>query len=85
MDVKKLIGDKSAALPRELEPVIEAMATGELKSLVVIGEYQDGTVKTMWQMNMHDGASNELAIIGALELIKHELLFGSEGEESNDE
>ena len=85
MDLKKLIGDKSAALPRELEPVIEAMATGELKSLVVIGEYQDGTVKTMWQMNMHDGASNELAIIGALELIKHELLFGSEGEESNDE
>ena len=85
MDVNKLIGDKSAALPKDLMPVIEAMATGELKSLVVVGEYQDGTVKTMWQLNMHDGASNELAVIGALELIKHELLFGSEGEESNDE
>ena len=81
MDVKKLIGDKSAALPRELEPVIEAMATGELKSLVVVGEYQNGTIKTMWQLNMHDGESNELAVIGALELVKHELLFGPEDNE----
>ena len=81
MDLKKLIGDASAAVPEDLLPVVHELASGELRSIVVIGEKQDGTIKTMWQLNMNEGCSNEFAVIGGLEVVKQEILFGLEDED----
>lgn len=76
MDVKKLIGDPSAAIPEDLLPLLHDLAAGDIRSLVICGETQDGTIKTMWQLNMNDGESNEFAVLGGLEVVKQEILFG---------
>lgn len=76
-----MIGDPSAAIPEELLPLLHDLATGDLKSLALVGETQDGTIKTMYQLNMHDGESNEFAVLGALEYLKQAILLGLEDED----
>lgn len=85
MDLKKLIGAASAAIPEEMEPVLHDLITGELKSIVVIGERQNGDMATMWLFDLNDGKTNEHAVLGAMEATKHEMLSGIYGEDINDE
>ena len=89
MDLKKLIGQNVLEIPEDLKPVLIALETGELKSLVILGEYQDGSVATSWNFGMNGGASNLYALVGALESLKFDLLaeiaFGSAAEDEEDD
>lgn len=66
MDLKKLIGDKSAVLPEALLPVIEDLASGEIVSLVVLLETQSGHIGDLFMLDLNDSASNRFAVLGGL-------------------
>lgn len=74
MDLIKLIGDKTAALPQELVPIIERIISGEVVSVVCIVELQDGSVGDLFELDMNDGHSNRYAVLGALEAAKRDFL-----------
>lgn len=74
MDLSKLIGDKMAALPPELEPVIEGLINGEIISIALVTEYQDGHVGDLFCLNMNDGQSNIYAVLGAIETVKRDFM-----------
>lgn len=66
MDIKKLIGDKSAVLPEALMPLVEELAAGEIVSLVVLMETQEGDIGDFFMLDMNDGRSNRFAVLGGL-------------------
>lgn len=74
MNLEKIIGNPSVAIPDELLPVIRDLAAGELKSLVLIGETQSGGVRTGIHLNLNDGDTNLATMVGGLEIAKQHLL-----------
>lgn len=86
MDLNKLIGNPSEGIPESLKPVIAALLEGDLRSMIVIGEHVNGSMSHLWELNINDQPSNEMALLGALEFIKHDLLYGlTQPEEQDDE
>lgn len=87
MDIKKLIGNNVLEVPEDLKPVLVALETGELKSLMIVGEYQDGHIATSWHFGMNGGHTNAFSMLGALEALKFELLHmvALDDEEDEDE
>lgn len=83
MDLNKLIGNPSQAIPESLKPVIAALLEGDLRSMIVIGEHVNGNMSHLWELNINDQPSNEMALLGALEFIKHDLLYGLTSEEEH--
>lgn len=74
MDLQKLIGDKSAAIPEQLMPIIEGIISGEVVSLVCLIETRDGDIGDLFELNMNDGESNLYAVLGALEALKRDFM-----------
>lgn len=74
MDIKKLIGDASAALPEELVPIINGIINGDIVSLAVIVEDQEGHMGDMWVTDLNDGETNRFAMLGALENLKRDFM-----------
>ncbi len=85
MDLKKLVGNPADAIPEILKPLVAAILEGELRSLIVIGEHREGGIATMWELDMNGPGSNEFALLGALELVKHQLIHGVPAEEEEDD
>lgn len=85
MDIKKLIGANVLTVPDDLKPVLVAMETGELKSLVILGEYQNGSIATSWHFDMNGSGTNAYAMLGALEALKFDLLAELAAAEDDDE
>lgn len=85
MDMKKLVGNPMDAMPEILKPVVAAMLEGELRSLIVIGEHREGGIATLWELDMNNANSNEFSLLGALELVKHQLIHGVPVEEEEDD
>ena len=84
MDLNKLIGNPGDAIPESLKPVIAALLEGDLRSMIVIGEHVSGSMSHLWELNINDQPSNEMALLGALEFVKHDLLYGLTNEEEQD-
>ena len=78
MDINKLIGTGALTpmdlLPEDVAPVIERLVEGRLRSLLIIAEETDGGTADMFLMDMDDKPSRVIALIGALECLKRELL-----------
>jgi hypothetical protein len=73
-DLQALIGDATAALPEELIPVIDGIIHGDIVSLAVVVERQDGVIGDLWVTDMNDGKSNRFAVLGGLENLKHDFM-----------
>lgn len=74
MDIKKLIGDKTAALPPELAPIIDGLIKGEIRSIALVVENQKGEIGDMFCIDMNDGDSNVFAVLGAIESMKRDFM-----------
>lgn len=74
MDLQKLIGDRSAAIPEQLLPIIEGIVNGDVVSLVCLVETRDGDVGDLFELDMNDGHSNLYAVLGGIEALKRDFM-----------
>lgn len=74
MDVRALIGDRLAALPEELLPVIDDIVAGKVRSLIVLVELDDGEIGDLYSLDMDGSPSNRLAVLGAIEHLKRDFM-----------
>lgn len=72
--VERLIGDRLAALPEELLPVIDDIAAGRVRSLVVLVELDDEEVGDLFALDMNGTRSNRFALLGAIEALKRDFM-----------
>ena len=74
MDVRSLIGDRLAAMPEELLPVIDDIVAGRVRSLVLLVELDDGEWGDLYSLDMNGSRSNRLAVLGAIENLKRDFM-----------
>ncbi len=74
MDIKKLIGDASAAMPEELSPIIDGIIHGDVISIALVAEHRDGSLGDLFFFDLNDGDTNVLAVIGCLETLKRDIM-----------
>lgn len=75
MDLNKILQNAEAnPVPEELRPIIERVLSGEVKSIVVLIEEQDGGVGDLFCLDMNGGQSNVYAVLGAIEALKRDFM-----------
>lgn len=74
MDVRALIGDRLAAMPEELLPVIDDLVAGRVRSMVLLVELDDGEIGDLYSLDMNGSQSNRLAVLGAIENLKRDFM-----------
>lgn len=74
MDVRALIGDRLAALPEELLPVIDDIVAGKVRSLIVLVELDDDEIGDLCVLDMNGSRSNRFAVLGGLAALQRDFL-----------
>jgi len=74
MDVRALIGDRLAALPEELMPVIDDIVAGKVRSLIVLVELDDDEIGDLCVLDMNGSRSNRFAVLGAMAAMQRDYL-----------
>lgn len=65
---------ESDAMPEEVKLIVAGLIEGTIKSLVIIAEMQDGDFSDGYYVDMNDGKSHRMAILGAMETLKRDFM-----------